>query len=127
MPENTYTERIKVAGDQILSVVRTVIHEGNVRRLIIRNEDDRVLIEIPVTFGVVGVLVAPVAAALGAIAALVTHCTIEIERVGEPPRAAASGEKPAADAASSGEKPAGDAAASEKPAAEAAGAAADAT
>jgi uncharacterized membrane protein len=126
MTEKTYTERIKVAGDQILSVVRTVIHEGNVRRLIIRNEDDRVLIEIPVTFGVVGVLVAPVAAALGAIAALVTHCTIEIERVGEPPRAAASGEKPAGEAAAS-EQPAEEAAASEQPAEETAGAAADAT
>jgi uncharacterized membrane protein len=126
MTEKTYTERIKVAGDQILSVVRTVIHEGNVRRLIIRNEDDRVLIEIPVTFGVVGVLVAPVAAALGAIAALVTHCTIEIERVGEPPRAAASGEKPAGEAAAS-EQPTEEAAASEQPAEETAGAAADAT
>lgn len=87
MPENTYTERIKVAGDQILSVVKTVIHEGNVRRLIIRNEKDQILIEVPVTVGVVGVLVAPVAAALGAVAALVTHCTIEVERVGEPPSA----------------------------------------
>ncbi|GEM_PF-301637 len=113
MTEKTYTERIKVAGDQILSVVRTVIHEGNVRRLIIRNEDDRVLIEIPVTFGVVGVLVAPVAAALGAIAALVTHCTIEIERVGEPPRPSTSGEKPAGEAAASAEQPAEEAAADE--------------
>lgn len=88
MAERTYTERIKVAGNQILSVVRTVIHEGNVRRLIIRNEKDRVVIEIPVTVGVVGVLVAPVAAAIGAVAALLTHCTIEIERVGEPPKPA---------------------------------------
>lgn len=87
MPEKTYTERIKVAGDQILSVVKTIIHEGNVRRLIIRNEKDQILIEIPVTVGVVGVLVAPVAAALGAVAALLTHCTIEVERVGEAPKA----------------------------------------
>lgn len=97
MPEKTYTERIKVAGDQILSVVKTVIHEGNVRRLIIRNEKDQILIEVPVTVGVVGVLVAPVAAALGAVAALVTHCTIEVERVGEPPQA-----QDAADAEASG-------------------------
>lgn len=88
MADKTYTERIKVAGDQVLSVVKTVLHEGNVRRLIIRNEKDQVLIELPITVGVVGVLLAPVAAALGAVAALVAHCTIEIERVGEPPAAA---------------------------------------
>ena len=86
MTEKTYTERLRVAGDQVLSVVKTAIHEGNVRRIIIRNEKDQVLLELPVTVGVVGVLVAPVAAALGAVAALVAKCTIEIERVGEPPR-----------------------------------------
>ncbi len=91
MAEKTYTERIKVAGDQMLSVVKTVLHEGNVRRIIIRNEKDQVLIELPVTVGVVGMLVAPVAAALGAVAALVAHCTIEIERVGEPPAGAETG------------------------------------
>ena len=85
MAEKTYTERLKVAGDQVLSVVKTTIHEGNVRRIIIRNEKDQVLMELPVTVGVVGILVAPVAAALGAVAALVTKCTIEIERVGQPP------------------------------------------
>ena len=86
MTEKTYTERLRVAGDQVLSVAKTAIHEGNVRRIIIRNERDQVLIEVPVTVGVVGVLVAPIAAALGAVAALVAKCTIEIERVGEPPR-----------------------------------------
>jgi hypothetical protein len=93
MADKTYTERIKVAGDQVLSVVKTVIHEGNVRRLIIRNEKDQVLIELPMTVGVVGVLLAPVAAALGAVAALVTHCTIEIERAGEAPAESAGTEE----------------------------------
>jgi hypothetical protein len=83
--EKTYTERIKVAGDAALGKVRELIHEGNVRRLIIRNEDERILIEIPLTVGAVGVLLAPVAAAVGAVAALVTHCTIEVEKVGEAP------------------------------------------
>jgi hypothetical protein len=86
MTEKAYTERLKVAGDQVLSVVKTAVHEGNVRRIIIRNEKDQILIELPVTVGLVGVLVAPVAAALGAVAALVAKCTIEIERVGEPPQ-----------------------------------------
>ncbi len=83
--EKTYTQRIKVAGDQALGVVRKAVHEGNVRRIVIRNEKDDVLVELPVTIGVVGALVAPVAAAIGAVAALVAHCTIEIERVGEAP------------------------------------------
>jgi len=86
MTERSYTEYVRVAGDQILAVVKSAIHEGNVRRVIIRNEKDQILIELPVTVGVVGVLVAPIAAAIGGIAALVAKCTIEIERVGEPPR-----------------------------------------
>ncbi len=85
--EKTYTERIKVAGDTLLAKVRELVHEGNVRRLIIRTEDDRVLLEIPLTVGAVGVLLAPVAAAVGAVAALVTHCTIEVEKTGERPPA----------------------------------------
>jgi hypothetical protein len=83
--EKTYTERFKVAGETVLTKVKELIHEGNVRRLIIKNEDERILIEVPLTIGAVGVLLAPVAAAIGAIAALVTHCTIEVERVGEKP------------------------------------------
>ena len=89
--EKTYTERFKLTGESVLSKVKEVMHEGNARRLIIRNEDDRVLVEIPLTVGAVGVLLAPVAAAIGAIAALVKHCTIEVERVGERP---AEGAKP---------------------------------
>jgi Domain of unknown function (DUF4342) len=83
--EKSYTERFRMGGDAVMGKVKELIHEGNVRRLIIRNEDERVLIEIPLSVGAVGVLLAPVAAAIGAIAALVTHCTIEVERVGEKP------------------------------------------
>jgi len=95
--EKTYTERFKLSGEGVLSKVKEVMREGNARRLIIRNEDERVLVEIPLTVGAVGVLLAPVAAALGAIAALVTHCTIEVERVGEKPAEAekAEGDQPA--------------------------------
>lgn len=84
MQERTTTERLRVASDRTLSEVKRLIHEGNVRRLIIRNQEERVLVEIPLTVGAVGVLVAPVAAAIGAVAALATHCTIEIERVATP-------------------------------------------
>ncbi|MCJ7832453.1 MAG: DUF4342 domain-containing protein [Actinobacteria bacterium] len=81
MTEQGAWEEIKVAGDQILQKVRELVHEGNVRRIIISDEEDKTLMELPLTVGVIGVLVAPLAAAVGALAALVTHATIRIERV----------------------------------------------
>ena len=84
MSEKTYTERLNVAGDQALRVVKRVVREGNVRRLIIRNERGQVLMQVPLTVGVVGVVIAPLAAAVGAVVTMVSHCTIEIERCGEP-------------------------------------------
>jgi hypothetical protein len=74
-------ERYMIAGEKLLSKVKELIHEGNVRRIIIRNEEDKILIEIPLTFGVVGAAFFPVWAAVGAIAALVTSCSIEVERI----------------------------------------------
>ncbi|MGD8278153.1 MAG: DUF4342 domain-containing protein [Gemmatimonadota bacterium] len=76
-------EEHKVRGEQVIEKVRELIHEGNVRRIIIRNEEGGTLIEIPLTVGVVGTLLAPVWAALGAIAALVGHCSIVVEKEGE--------------------------------------------
>jgi hypothetical protein len=73
-------ERYKVAGEKLLTKVKELIQEGNVRRIIIKNEEDRTLIEIPLTIGVVGAALFPVWAAVGAIAALVTNCSIEVER-----------------------------------------------
>ncbi len=73
-------ERYKVAGERLLSKVKELIQEGNVRRITIRNEEDKVLIEIPLTIGVVGAALFPIWAAVGAIAALVTSCSIEVER-----------------------------------------------
>ncbi len=73
-------EEHQVRGEQVIEKVRELIHEGNVRRIIIRNEEGKTLIEIPLSVGVVGTLLAPVWAALGAIAALVTHCSIEVEK-----------------------------------------------
>ena len=79
--EKTFTEEIKTTGEQLLAKVKELVREGNVRRLIVKNEEGKTLIEIPLTLGVVGALLLPVAAALGAIAALVTDCTIVVERV----------------------------------------------
>lgn len=74
------TEEFSITGDQLLAKIKDLVHEGNVRRLIIKNEDGKTLVEIPLTVGVVGVLLLPVWAAIGAIAALATDCTIVVER-----------------------------------------------
>lgn len=79
MPQNTH-EEYKVSGDEIVKKIKELIKEGNARRLVIKNEEGVSLIEIPLTFGVVGALIAPVLAAVGALAALITKCTIVVER-----------------------------------------------
>jgi hypothetical protein len=74
------TEEYRTRGEHLLARVKEIIREGNVRRIIIRNDQGRTLVEIPLTIGVVGAALAPALAAVGAIAALVTDCTIEVER-----------------------------------------------
>lgn len=78
------TEEHRVRGENLVSKIKEIIHEGNVRRISIRNEEGRELIEIPLTLGVVGTLLAPAWAAVGAIAALVTNCSIVVEREEDP-------------------------------------------
>ncbi len=82
--EHTVTERIEIAASELVGRIKELIAEGNVRRLIIRNQDDEVLLEVPLTTGVavggVVTLIAPVLAALGAMAALLTHVKVEIVR-----------------------------------------------
>lgn len=80
MTKKTTEEEFKVCGDALLGKVRGLISEGNVRRIIIKNKDGKQLIELPLTIGVVGAVLAPVLAAVGAIAALVTECSIVVER-----------------------------------------------
>lgn len=74
------TEEFTVNGEELLAKVKSLINEGNIRRIIIKDVDGKTLVELPVTIGVVGALFAPVLAAVGAIAALVTKCTIVVER-----------------------------------------------
>ena len=81
--EHKKHEEFKVNGEELLGKVKQLIAEGNVRRLIIRTKEGRNLIEIPLTFGVVGVVLAPTLAAVGALAALVTECSILVERADE--------------------------------------------
>jgi hypothetical protein len=77
------TEEFKIEGDSLIAKIKELAREGNIRRIIIKNEEGRPLIDIPLTFGVIGVLVAPQLAALGAIAALITHGTIVVEKIEE--------------------------------------------
>jgi Domain of unknown function (DUF4342) len=81
--ESTNVETLQAKGSQIIDAVKDLIHEGNVRRITIRH-DGSTLAEFPLTLGVVGAAIAPALAAVGAIAALVTECTIEVERVPDP-------------------------------------------
>lgn len=74
------TEEFKVDGEKIVSKIKELIHEGNIRKAIIKDKDGKVMMEIPVTFGVVGALLAPQLAAIGAIAALLTEATIVVEK-----------------------------------------------
>ena len=84
MPEEKiHTEEFEVNGDELLGKIKELVHAGNIRRVIIRNETGRTLVDIPLTFGVVGALLAPQLAALGAIAALLSHGTIIVEKVGD--------------------------------------------
>lgn len=74
------SETIQVKGEELLKKVKELIKEGNVRKMTILDKDGHVLISLPLTVGVVGVVLAPILAAVGAIAALVTDCTIKVER-----------------------------------------------
>ena len=80
MGERTWWETIKVESAQLVNKVEELIREGNVRRIVIK-QHDRTIAEFPLAVGVVGAVVAPILAAAGAIAALVTDCTIAVERV----------------------------------------------
>lgn len=73
-------ETFKVSGENLLKKVKEIINEGNVRRIIIKDKTGKPLVEFPLTIGLVGALIAPMLAAVGAIAALVTECTITVER-----------------------------------------------
>lgn len=77
----TATETYEVEGDNLVAKIKEIVREGNVRRIIIKNEEGKRLIEIPLTIGVVGAVLLPVWAAIAVIAAIVTSASIEVERV----------------------------------------------
>ncbi|HVX49466.1 MAG TPA: DUF4342 domain-containing protein [Chitinophagaceae bacterium] len=81
----TWQEEFKVTGEEVLSKIKELIKEGNITRILLKNEKDEIIMEVPLTFAVVGVVLAPIFAAIGAAAALLTKCTIVVERRGEKP------------------------------------------
>ena len=78
--EKTTEEEFKISGDRIVEKIKALIKEGNVRRITIKNEQGVTLIVIPLTVAIIGTVLAPVLAAVGALAALLTRCTIVVER-----------------------------------------------
>lgn len=83
--EQTRTEQFKVDGDHLLAETKRLLREGNVRRISIK-QGDHTIVELPLTIGLAGAVLAPWLAAVGAIAALVTDCSIVIERVESVPK-----------------------------------------
>jgi len=80
MPVKKKKESFEIKGEDLLAKVKSLVREGNVRKITIKNQEGKTLAVFPLTIGVVGALIAPVLAAVGAIAALVTECTISVER-----------------------------------------------
>jgi hypothetical protein len=78
--EKSNHESFKVAGDEILTKVKEIIKEGNARKIIIKNDKDEIIMEFPLTIGAIGVVLAPIFAAVGTIAALASNCTIVVEK-----------------------------------------------
>jgi hypothetical protein len=83
MPEEKFrTEEFRVNGEELLARIKKLVHEGNIRRIIIKNKDGKTVMEIPMTVGVVGALLVPTLAAVGAIAALLSEATVVVEKDG---------------------------------------------
>jgi len=89
-------EEFEVTGEKLLATVRELVHQGNVRRIVIRNAKGMTLLEIPLVLGIAGAVLVPVWAAIGALAALLVKFTLVIERVQDAPSAGEDGEAGAA-------------------------------
>lgn len=73
-------EEFKIDGKDLVKKFKELVHEGNIRKIIIKNEENKIIMEFPLTYGAVGALIAPMLAAVGAIATLITKCTIVVEK-----------------------------------------------
>jgi hypothetical protein len=86
MTKEPRTEELTIRGEELLAKVKELVRQGNIRRISVKNKEGGLLIEVPLTLGVVGALLLPTLAALGAVAALVTECTIVVERMDDSNR-----------------------------------------
>ena len=80
MSDTQRTQEFTLSGDEVVAKVKELLHEGNIRRITIKNEEGRTMLEVPLTLGLIGAALLPVLAAIGAAAALATRCTIVVER-----------------------------------------------
>jgi len=78
-------DEFKVAGGQLVDTVKKLINEGNVRRISVKNREGKIVFDIPLTLGVIGIALAPMLAALGAVAGVLTECTVAVERDPDTP------------------------------------------
>ena len=78
--QRTSTQEFSLSGDEVVHKVKELIHEGNIRRIIIKNEEGRTMLEVPLAIGLIGAALLPVLAAIGALAAIATRCTLVVER-----------------------------------------------
>ncbi len=90
METTSWWEKIEARGNELLEQLKRILHEGNVRRVVIKQRD-RTVAEFPLTVGIVGTVAAPILAAVGALVALLADCSLEVERTGEAPKATGGG------------------------------------
>jgi hypothetical protein len=95
MDTSTWWEKIEARGNELLEQLKRILHEGNVRRVVIKQRE-RTVAEFPLTVGIVGTMVAPILAAVGALVALLADCSLEVEHTGEPPKSATGTHGPGA-------------------------------
>jgi hypothetical protein len=81
--DRTFWEKVELTGEHVAAKIKELIEAGNVRRIRVKQKD-KIIAEFPLTIGVLGTLIAPVAAAIGALMAVVTECSIEVERTAKP-------------------------------------------
>ncbi|HZM20787.1 MAG TPA: DUF4342 domain-containing protein [Anaerolineales bacterium] len=81
--EKVHSEEFRVNGEELIAKIKNLVNEGNIRRIIIKDKEGKVIFEIPLTFGILGALIAPQLAAIGAIAALITEATVVVEKADE--------------------------------------------
>lgn len=103
--ERTWREKIEGTTDQILAQIKRLLDEGNIRRVVVKQQG-RVVAEFPLTVGVVGTVLAPLAAALGALTAVLTDCSIEVEKTADAAAAPDDAAPPDAGAATDDIRPA---------------------